>query len=86
MVGKIGQYYIFYRHFLYGSALTIGTIIGTDGNISGYIPFICLCVGCMLMSVSVFVTVTINMYPEEFERELESRKSNLPSSSSDTSD
>tara|TARA_B100001250_G_C19808426_1_gene794572 strand:+ start:1949 stop:2209 length:261 start_codon:yes stop_codon:yes gene_type:complete len=86
MLMKIGKYYVFYRHFLYGSALAIGTIIGTKGNIEGYIPFICLCIGTMLMAVSIAVSITINRYPDEFERELKDRDIELPSSSSDTCD
>ena len=88
MVARIGKYYVFYRHMLYGSALCIGTIIGTNGIINTWMPSLCLIIGTLLMSVSVFVTVTVNMYPEEFEREMKERKLNdhLPSSGPDTSD
>ena len=76
MIFKFGKYLIFYRHFLYGSALTIGTIIGCNGNYSNYIVQIALVLGTLLMSTSVFVTLVVNKYPEEFKRDCKDRFSN----------
>ena len=76
MVVKLGKYIIFYRHFLYGSALTIGTVIGSNGNYSNYIIQIALVLGTLLMATSVFVTLIVNRYPEDFKREVEDRFSN----------
>ena len=88
MVIKLGKYYIFYRHMLYGSALCIGTVIGTNGIINNIIPYLFLAIGTILMSISVFVTITVNLYPDEFEKELKERdlEDHLPSSRSDTRD
>ena len=88
MVIKLGKYYIFYRHMLYGSALCIGTVIGTNGIINNIIPYLFLAIGTILMSISVFVTITVNLYPDEFEKELKERdlEDHLPSSGSDTRD
>ena len=73
MIIKLGKYYLFYRHLLYGSALVIGTIIGTQGIINHTIAYIFLISGGMLMANSVFITFVINMHPEEFKEELKRR-------------
>tara|TARA_B100000131_G_C17866053_1_gene512186 strand:- start:14 stop:250 length:237 start_codon:yes stop_codon:yes gene_type:complete len=76
MVLKVGKYWIFYRHFLYGSAIAIGTIIGSEGNISNLIVQIFLFIATLLMSTSVFTSIVVNKYPEEFEREMKERDIN----------
>ena len=70
MIIKIGQYYFFYRHMLYGSALVIGNIIGTQGYLNHILSYIFLGVGTMLMINSVFVSYVVNKFPEEFEKEM----------------
>lgn len=87
MVVRLGKYFIFYRHMLYGSALCIGTVIGSS-NLFSTISLICLIIGTILMAVSVFVTVSINLYPEEFKQELKERglDEHLPSSRTNTRD
>ena len=70
MVVKIGKYVVFYRHFLYGSALGIGTIIGAWNSLTEPIVQLLLIISTVLMSVSVFTTIVVNKYPEEFEKEM----------------
>ena len=62
---------IFYRHFIYGSALLIGTLIGTKFTLGSW-PTIGLYIasGLFIFS-SLLVTWTVNKYPEEFEEEMD---------------
>ena len=58
---------------LYGSALVIGTIIGTQGYLEHILSYIFLIGGTLLMINSIFISYVINKFPEEFEREMERR-------------
>ncbi len=71
MITKIGRYFIFYRHFLYGSALLIGTLISIMLTMFSWISLTFLCISILLMFSSLIVTYTINRYPEEFREELQ---------------
>ena len=76
MVTKIGKYWIFYRHFLYGSALGIGTVIGARNSLHEPIIQILLIAATLLMSASIFTSIVVNKYPEEFKNELKKRDIN----------
>jgi len=67
---KLGNYYIFYRHFLYGSALGVGTYIGMLGKSIGFLSGAFFAASAMMILSSAIVTVTVNNYPEEFIEEL----------------
>ena len=71
MVTTFKNRIIFYRHFLYGSALLIGTLIGTKFTLGAW-PTIALYTasGLFILS-SLLVTWTVNKYPEEFEEEMD---------------
>ena len=74
MVIKLfGKYWFFYRHMLYGSALVIGTVIGTKGYLNHIMAYVFLTAGIILMISSIFTSFVITMYPDEFERELKNR-------------
>ena len=64
---EIKDYKIFFRHFLYGSALTIGTLIGTNLNLDNGLTIFMLVMGTLLMIKSCVITWVVNKYPEEFK-------------------
>jgi len=64
---EIKDYKIFFRHFLYGSALTIGTLIGTNLNLYNGLTIFMLVMGTLLMIKSCVITWVVNKYPEEFK-------------------
>lgn len=71
MIARLGKYYIFYRHFLYGSALAISYLITTFGfNHSGMFNVALLVAGLLLMLSSIIVSTTINRFPEQFKEEI----------------
>lgn len=71
MVTTLFKRIIFYRHFLYGSAILIGTLIGTNFTSGGWPGVMMYTAAGMFMASSAIVTYTINKYPEEFEEEID---------------
>lgn len=67
---ELGSYKIFFRHFLYGSALTLGTLIGTSLNLDSTLSIVFTVLGVLLMFKSFLITWVVNKYPEEFEEYL----------------
>ena len=71
MIAKLGKYYIFYRHFLYGSALvTAASISQFWAGHSGLFLIGLYISGALLMLSSILVTGTINIHPDEFKEEI----------------
>ena len=67
---KFKHYYVFYRHFLYGSALSLGTAIGSNFVMPSLIGIAMYTAGSLLMLSSGVITYTVNRYPDEFVEEL----------------
>ena len=68
MMFKIKGIKIFYRYFLYGSGLIIGTAISQSwSGIDSWLTMMLYIIGSLLMSFSAIITYTVNKYPEEFE-------------------
>ena len=68
MVTKVKGKLIFYRHFYYGSALTIGGLIGFIMNpIITWLNVALVTAGVVLMFISGMITYAVNKYPEEFK-------------------
>tara|TARA_Y100000034_G_scaffold135510_1_gene207714 strand:- start:6324 stop:6545 length:222 start_codon:yes stop_codon:yes gene_type:complete len=70
MIFKLGKYFIFYRHFLYGSASLIGTIISIELTEYNLVSLLMLIISGLLISSSLIVSYTINKYPHDFTEEL----------------
>tara|TARA_B100000131_G_scaffold266899_1_gene265001 strand:+ start:865 stop:1080 length:216 start_codon:yes stop_codon:yes gene_type:complete len=67
MITKIKGKTIFYRHFFYGSALTIGGVIGFIMNpVLHWLQVAVVTAGVLLMFISGLITYTVNKFPEEF--------------------
>ena len=67
---QIKSYKVFFRHFLYGSAITLGTLIGTGVNLDNSLAVIMTGIGTLLMLKSLVITWVVNKYPEEFKEYL----------------
>jgi hypothetical protein len=71
MVTKLGKYVLFYRHFLYGSALLVSTILHTYiMSTVSWLHIILSITAGLLIGSSFVVTYTVNKYPEEFKNDL----------------
>ena len=59
---------VFYRHFFYGSAITLASMISciTSPPI-GWFHIAMLTAGAILMGISFMITYAINKYPEDFK-------------------
>jgi len=71
MVTTFKNKIIFYRHFLYGSALLIGTLIGTKFTLGPWLTIVLYIASGLFILSSLLVTWTVNKYPEEFEEEMD---------------
>jgi len=71
MVTTFKNKIIFYRHFLYGSALLIGTLIGTKFTLGPWLTIALYIASGLFILSSLLVTWTVNKYPEEFEEEMD---------------
>jgi hypothetical protein len=63
---EIYDYKIFFRHFLYGSALIIGTLIGTNLNLDTTLSKALIVLGSLLSVKSVVISWVVNKYPKNF--------------------
>ena len=67
MICKIKGIMVFYRHFFYGSALTIGSTVGIiQAEAVTWVHIAMLTAGIMLMGISGLITYAVNKYPEDF--------------------
>tara|TARA_Y100000310_G_C20672575_1_gene811135 strand:+ start:751 stop:963 length:213 start_codon:yes stop_codon:yes gene_type:complete len=65
---KIKGIRIFYRYFLYGSGLIVGTAISQAwSGIDSWLTMMLYIIGSLLASSSAVITYTVNKYPEEFK-------------------
>ena len=72
MITDVKGFKIFYKYFIYGSAVLIGTFVGQlITGISDWRLDIMYVVSGILIALSMFVTWTINKYPKEFKEEFE---------------
>jgi len=70
MVVKIKKHYFFYRDYLMGSAIIIGTIIGSGGNIFlNILSIIMTTYSLWLIIKGTILNYTVNVFPDEFVRE-----------------
>jgi len=67
---KFGKYYIFHRHTIYGSALVLGTFIGTKDLANNFLSTSMYVAGALLIVSSLIITITVNKFPEDFRKEL----------------
>ena len=67
---EIYNYKIFFRHFLYGSALIIGTLIGTGVNFDTTLSKALMVLGGLLAIKSFVISWVVNKYPKEFKEYL----------------
>ena len=67
---EFNSYKVFFRHFLYGSALTVGTLVGSGLNLHNGLSIFLLVAGSLLMIKSLVITWVVNKYPEEFKEYL----------------
>jgi hypothetical protein len=67
---EIANYKIFFRHFMYGSALVIGTLLGTGVNLETTLSKALIVLGSLLMIKSAIISWVVNKYPGEFKEYL----------------
>lgn len=67
---EIYNYKIFFRHFLYGSALIVGTLIGTGVNFDTTLSKALMVLGGLLVIKSFVISWVVNRYPKEFKEYL----------------
>jgi len=67
---EIYNYKIFFRHFLYGSALIVGTLIGTDINLETTLSKALIVLGSLLAVKSIVISWVVNKYPGNFKEYL----------------
>lgn len=72
MIIKIKNYYIFYRYFLYGSAILTGALI-SQFYLGYYGMFLAslYIAGALFTLTGLVVNLTIHKFPEDFKEELD---------------
>ena len=59
---------IFYRHFLFGSALAVASLISsTTQGMFTWVHGTLIFLGTLLMLTSAMITYAVHKYPEDFE-------------------